>query len=87
MFDWFRRSTAKEFMEEAKETYRVPPMPEVKAPSSNPTVCYSVGPTDDNRVILTVGWSKITMTQKGCKGLIDALSVAMNNLDKETDEP
>lgn len=86
MFDFFRRRTAKEFMEEAKETYQVPPIPEVKTPESNPTVCYSVGPTDDNRVSLTVGWSTITMNQKGCQALIDALSVAMNNLEEETEE-
>jgi hypothetical protein len=91
MFDWFKtRSYSTGGMVSDMEKISqdmskvIPPMLSPK--KEQHTVCYSVGPTDDNRVSLTVGWSSITMNRAGCKGLIDALSVAMNNLEEDEED-
>jgi hypothetical protein len=90
MFDWFktRSYSTGGMVSDMEKVSRdmskvIPPMP---SPSKNPTVCYSVGPTDDNRVSLSVGLNSITMNKQGCQNLIDALSVAMNSLQEDKED-
>ena len=80
MFDFFRRRTAKEYMEEAKEKYTVPPVP---APEKPATVFYRLGVTDNNRVSLQIGYSEITMNREGVENLIKQLSVFRDQLPAE----
>lgn len=66
MFNPFQRKTAKDFMEDAKETYglpdttQVPPMPEVKPPKDE--CLYTVGTTQSGKTVLKVGDGYGTMT-------------------------
>lgn len=81
MFDFFRRKTAKEFVEEAKETYNVPPMPPVvepPPPKPDQTV-YKVGKTQEGKVTLSLGDYSgvvITMNNAGVDQLIRMLESA-----------
>lgn len=74
MFDFFRRKTAKEYMDEAKEKYTVPDVPEVKD-KPPATTYYRIGFTSDNRVSLQMGYSEITMNKTGIENLIQQLAV------------
>jgi hypothetical protein len=87
MFDFLRRRTAKEFVEEAREKYGLPEpkenpkMPEVVPPKEkNSTVFYRFGVTDNNRVAFSMGYSEITMNKAGCQQMIDQLTFFMNQL-------
>ena len=79
MFDLFRRRTAKEFLEEAKETYTVPTtaplVPEMKQDSKE---YYRIGRTEDGMTTLTLmstdGFScTLSMNQSACKQMIRML--------------
>lgn len=93
MFDFLRRRTAKELLEEAKEKYglpepeKAPPMPEVNPPKEkNATIFYRFGVTDNNRVAFSMGYSEITMNKAGCQQMIDQLTFFMNQLSDEEQE-
>ena len=83
MFDFFRRRTAKELVEEAKETYSVPPAPEPEKPA---TVYYRIGVTDNNRVSFQMGYSEVTMNRAGVESLIKQLSVFRDQLLEEEEQ-
>lgn len=78
MFNFFRPRTAKEFMEEAKEKYTVPPTPSSEKPA---VTYYRLGLTDNNRVSLQMGYSEITMSAAGVDNLIKQLELFRNQLD------
>lgn len=87
MFDFFRRRTAKELMEEAKEKYTVPSVPApVPAPEKPATVFYRIGVTDNNRVSLQMGYSEITMNADGVDNLIKQLQVFRDQVRVEEDD-
>ena len=79
MFDFFRRRTAKEFLEEAKEKYTVP-APEPEKPA---TVFYRLGLTDNNRVSFSMGYTEITMNSAGVQQMIDQLVFFQSQLKEE----
>ena len=79
MFDFFRRRTAKEFLEEAKEKYTVP-APEPEKPV---TVFYRLGLTDNNRVSFSMGYTEITMNSAGVQQMIDQLVFFQSQLKEE----
>lgn len=90
MFDFFRRRTAKDYLEEASNVYNlpapklVPPMPEVETPKEEPAkIFYRIGQTDQSRVAFSMGQMEITMNREGCQQLIDQLTVFMNQLKEE----
>ncbi len=80
MFDFFRKKTAKEFIEEAKETYGLPEvkpieMPPVEIPKQDQVV-YRIGKTQEGKVTLSLGeWGgvSITMNNAGVDQLIRML--------------
>lgn len=88
MFDFFRRKTAKEYMEEASNVYNlpkpkaVPPVPEVKKEEPAKTF-YRLGLTDNNRVSFQMGYSEITMNAAGCQQIIDQLEFFKSQLYDE----
>lgn len=100
MFDLFRRKTAKDFMQDARdftqqshETYgippakEVPPMPEVDSPKEEPAkIFYRIGATDTNRVAFSMGTMEITMNKVGVQNLIEQLAVFRDQLEDEDDE-
>jgi hypothetical protein len=83
MFDFFRRRTAKELIEEAKENYTVPTTPVPEKPA---TVYYRIGVTNNNRVSLQMGYSEVTMNREGVESLIKQLSVFRDQLLVEEQE-
>jgi hypothetical protein len=95
MFDFLRRKTARDFMEEAREVYsglpnpkEIPPMPEVQQPEKEEPakIYYRFGVTDNNRVAFSMGYSEITMNKQGCQNMIDQLTFFMNQLEDEQEE-
>ncbi len=98
MFDFFRRKTAKEIIDEANNVYNlpkpklVPPMPEVEPPKKEEPakIFYRLGLTDNNRVAFSMGYSEILMTHTGCQQMIDQLTFFQSQLYDEsgpTDDP
>ena len=91
MFDFFRRKTAKEYMEDASNVYNlpkpklVPPMPEVEPPKKEEPAktFYRLGLTDNNRVSFQMGYSEITMNREGCQQMIDQLTFFQSQLYDE----
>ena len=83
MFDLFRKKTAKEFMDEAKEAY-IQPEEKKKEPSVS---YYRLGLTSDNRVSLSMGYSEITMDVEGVNGLIATLIAFRDQLPQQEKEP
>lgn len=86
MFDFFRKRTAKELIEQANETYglpepvKVPIMPKYQEPANQEP--YRVGLTNDNKTTLTLlgdGYDvTLTMNQEGCEKLIKMLQSTFN---------
>ena len=73
-FNFFRRRTAKEYMETAAETYEVP---QVSLPNTEPA--YQVGKTEDGKTTLRIGYSTLTMTNAGVDQLMRMLTAAKEN--------
>ena len=96
MFDFFKKKTTRDFMEEAKETYGVPeqkpmwtcpPESEVTEPKEEPAkIFYRFGVTDKNRVAFSMGYSEITLNKAGCQQMIDQLTFFMNQLEEEQED-
>lgn len=96
MFDFFRRKTAKEYIEDAKDNVYTlpklvePPKPEPKKEEKPATIFYRLGLTDNNRVAFSMGYSEITMNRAGCQQMIDQLVFFQSQLNDEegpTDDP
>jgi hypothetical protein len=78
MFNLFGRKTAKDFMEEAKETYGVPKQQKFHNSMSGANEFYRVGCTDAGETTLTLmGFDgsnmTLTMNQEACEKLIRML--------------
>jgi hypothetical protein len=80
MFNLFGRKTAKDFMNEAKETYGVPEVKPIDVPESKKRKeYYRVGRTDDGYTTLTMiddsgyGSLTLTMNQEACEQMIRML--------------
>jgi hypothetical protein len=73
MFDFFRK----------REYTTAPPMPFYEHPKEKEPMCaYNLGATTENtHMMLTVGYTTVTMTKQGCQNLIDQLEVFKNTLD------
>lgn len=88
MFDFLRRKTARDFMQDARETYlqpevkEIPPMPAIppNPKEKDAQVFYRFGITDNDRVAFSMGYSEITMNREGCQQMIDQLTFFMNQL-------
>jgi hypothetical protein len=85
MFDFFRRRTAKDFLEEAQETYGgLPEVTPVEVPQRD-NVVYKIGKTENGKVTLSLGdysGAVVTMTNSGVDQLIRMLEAAK---EPETD--
>jgi hypothetical protein len=86
MFDFFRRKSAKEYLETAKDNVynlpkpkAVPPMPEVEK-EEPAKIFYRLGLTDNNRVAFSMGYSEITMNKEGCQQMIDQIAFFQSQL-------
>jgi hypothetical protein len=56
-----------------------PPEPREK----DPTTFYTIGHTDNNRVVLRMGYSTLTMNYQGVQNLIDQLELYQRQLHKD----
>ena len=81
MFDFFRRKTAKEYMDEASNVYNlpkptlVPPIEPPAEPEKPVTTYYRLGITSNSRVSFQMGYSEITMNADGVDNMIRQLQV------------
>jgi hypothetical protein len=84
-FDWFKKpdySNVLKFPEQIK----VPSMPYVEPlKEKDPTIHYTIGHTDDNRIAFRIGYSTLTMNHVGVQQLIDQLELYKNQLYIEED--
>lgn len=88
MFDFFKRRTAKEFEEEAKETYGIPTVAPIEVPKRDQVV-YKIGRTEDGKVTLSLGdysGVTITMNNAGVDHLIRMLESAKDPVVTSTPE-
>jgi hypothetical protein len=82
MFNPFRTTGTNE---NAHFNYVTPPtfnLPKEK----EPTIYYSVGPTDDGRIGLVVGYSSITMNRAAAESLIKMLQASIDVITPEVEE-
>ena len=82
MFNWFRRH-------DSANVVKFPtPVPYIEPPvaEKDPVTYYSLGPTDNNRISLKMGYSSITMNKAGAQAMINLLTTAMNQLTDEDEE-
>jgi hypothetical protein len=83
MFDWFKKpdhaNVVPIFPDQVKvpETYLEPPKKEEEH--------YSIGVTNDNRITLRIGYTTLTMNQKGAGNLIRQLELFASQLDEESE--
>lgn len=88
MFDFFRKRTAKEFEEEAKETYGIPAVEPIEVPRRDQVV-YKIGKTEDGKVTLSLGdysGVTITMNNAGVDHLIRMLETAKDPVVQQNNE-
>jgi hypothetical protein len=78
MFDWL--GTRRNY-----EMPNIPAMPKVEPPKQEQEH-YSIGITDDNRITLRIGYTTLTMNEKGVLNLIEALELFAKQTRKETDD-
>ena len=82
MFNWFKRPDYTNVVKfPAQVPYVEPPVAE-----KDPVTYYALGPTDNNRISLKMGYSSITMNKAGAQALINLLTTAMNQLTDEDEE-
>lgn len=79
MFNLFNRKTAKEFMEDAVETYPTPVPEDKPAEEECP---YTIGPTSDGRTVLKVsnGYCvmSVTMSEAAVRQMIRLLEASIS---------
>ena len=79
MFDWFKKDKLPSNVVPFPEPKVVPP-----APVKEPTIFYTFGLTDDNRLSFRMGYTTLTMNREGVQGLIDQLEFFKNQLETES---
>jgi hypothetical protein len=89
-FGWFKRTTTKDFVEEAKEKYTVPDLDDESKQSQDAARdVYRVGLTNDGRTTLTLvqGYTTmtLTMTPEACERMIRMLR-ATYDIETTTEE-
>jgi len=80
MFDWFKKkdySNVIKFPEPVKTPYIEPPK------EKDPSIHYTIGHTDDNRIAFRMGYSTLTMNHVGVQQLIEQLELYKNQLYTE----
>jgi hypothetical protein len=85
MFNLFGKRTAKEFLDEAKETYIVPEVKPVET-DVNESALYMVGVNEHGMVQLRVGGSyaiTLTMNNSAVRQMIKQLEAAMPEEDQD----
>jgi hypothetical protein len=91
VFNLFGRKTAKDFMDEAQETYSIPKVKPVSVPKPKNKEFYRVGFDDEGNTTLTFigdngyGSMTLTMTQEACEKLIRMLESTFT-VNKATEE-
>jgi hypothetical protein len=83
MFDWFKKreySNVIKFPEPVKTPYVEPPK------EKDPSIHYTIGHTDDNRIVFRTGYSTLTMNHQGVQNLIDQLELYQSQLHKEDED-
>ena len=79
MFEWFKKPDYTKIVKSSAPTE----VPYVEPLAKDPVTYYSLGPTDNNRISLKMGYSSITMNKAGAQAMINLLTTAMNQLTDE----
>ena len=78
MFDWFKSR------EERMKDYNVVDFPKsVPSASAEGQEHYSIGVTSDDRITLRIGYTTLTMNEKGARNLIEQLELFAKQLKEE----
>jgi hypothetical protein len=87
-FNWFNRPTYTEQTTATDDMLGTPyiPFPKVESPAKDPVTFYTIGPTEDNRITLKIGYTTLTMNQSATRSLINQLQAAMDGLSDESEE-
>jgi hypothetical protein len=79
IFDWFKRP-------DYTNIVKFPKPVKTPAPYIEPQEYYSIGITNDNQIRFKIGYSTLTMNQKGCENLIEQLELFKNQLRDNDNE-
>ena len=82
MFEWFKKPIYNKVVKDPAPAA----VPDIGPPAKSvrdPVTYYSLGPTDNNRISLKMGYSSITMNKAGAQAMINLLTTAMNQLTDE----
>ena len=82
MFEWFKKPIYNKVVKDPAPAA----VPDIGPPAKSvrdPVTYYSLGPTDNNRISLKMGYSSITMNKAGALAMINLLTTAMNQLTDE----
>ena len=79
MFDWFKK---REYTNVIKFPEVKTPYIEPTTPEKDPSIHYTIGHTDDNRIAFRIGYSTLFMNYDGVQTLIDQLELYQNQLHK-----
>jgi hypothetical protein len=82
IFDWFKKreySNVVPFPKPEAVPYIEPPAPKEK----DPTIHYTIGHTNDNRIAFRMGYTTLTMNHDGVQQLIDQLELYQSQLHQE----
>ena len=88
MFDWMKKNKMPENVVPFPAPRAVPDNPYIPpAPrEKDPTIHYTIGHTDDNRVAFRLGYSTLMMNYQGVQSLIDQLEMYKNQLYQDKEE-
>lgn len=82
IFDWFKKP---DYSNVVKFPAPVPYI-DLPTPEKDPTIFYTIGHTDDNRISIKMGHTTLTMNKLGIQHLIDQLELYKNQLRDDGDE-
>jgi hypothetical protein len=83
MFDWFNKDKTPSNILQFPKTKETPYVEPPELEKRSPTIHYTIGHTDDNRVVFKMGYSTLTMNHVGVQHLIDQLELYKSQLYKE----
>jgi hypothetical protein len=83
MFDLFKKNKMPENVVPFPAPRAVEPVEPPDAKEKDPSIHYTMGHTDDNRVALRLGYSTLMMNYAGVQTLIDQLELYQSQLHQE----
>jgi hypothetical protein len=83
MFDWMKKNKMPENVVPFPAPRVVAPVEHPAPREKDPTIHYTIGHTDDNRVAFRLGYTTLMMNYQGVQSLIDQLEMYKNQLHQD----